>query len=711
MQAATQRPVAVKTIRSSADAAARARFAREARLGGRLRHPHLVTVLDAGETAEGEPWLVMELVEGETLEQVGSRGRPPLADALACFAAIADGVRFAHQNGVMHRDLKPGNILCTADGGVRILDFGLAKALDEVAPDPHTTLAGTFVGTLACAAPEQLRCDGTPVDARTDLFQLGVVFYRHLTGAWPHPPEPDPRTMLARRLHDVPMRPSRLRPDLPPDGDTIVLRLLAAEPERRYATANELHADLERLRRGEPIAARAEQATVRLVRLVGRYRVAAVASVAAVLVLVVAVVVVLGYARRAETDRTAIAHEFARAEELLGILTRSMDAFGAGEHGPKTPMVDFLDRVVVELEARPTVDVQGRVDLLRRAAELYARIADPQRAARFVARAVGLLGEGADADAVLLLRAHEMRLRLAAALPDPTLAAGLPPLLAALEHRFGADAEPVLWLRILELVALRADREPAAAFAELHALAARIDATEAALRERLRHPLDCAWVSVAAAAGACDEALERARNLLARPVGTGWQERVHRFAMLRAVSTMAMDCGEMELADATTAEGALLAVDVALPTDPRRAAALFARGLCLVRLGQVEAAAEPLREFVRLVAEGAPAEARMVAPASVLLASAAEANGALGEAVDHLVRARGALQQVGAAGEGDLLQVEYQLGVLLERDGRAGEAVPVLEAALARAQRLDGAGDPGGRIAALEALLARLRSR
>ncbi|MCA3010316.1 MAG: serine/threonine protein kinase [Phycisphaerales bacterium] len=520
-QLATGRAVAVKTIRRAADATARARFAREAQLGASLRHANLVSVLDAGATGDGVLYLVMEYVDGETLEAARQRAEPSVDDALACFLAITDGVRFAHQHGVLHRDLKPGNLLRTQDGSVRILDFGLAKALAAVQPDPHTTLDGTFVGTLACAAPEQLRADGTPGDVRTDLFQLGVVFYRYLTGDWPHPPEADPRAMLARRLHDAPARPSRLRPDLPADLDTVVLRLLAPEPERRYATAHELWTDLERCRTGLPILARADEIQVRIGRLLRRYRTAAIAAAVVVVGLGAATWLVLGYAARAEADRRTIAREYERAEEALGILQRAMDAFEAGPAGPKTPMVDFLDRVVTELEQRPIADARARADLLLRAADLYSRIADPARAAPFVARARAVLHAAGDVDRTtdLDLRSRELRLLALSPRPDPELPAALRAHRAAVAAHHGEDAAATLQLDVL--LAIQGSGSAAArSLQRLRAIAPRIAALPAGPeRDRVQGQHDFVAVMIAANAGAHAEALQRGHALLQQPVG------------------------------------------------------------------------------------------------------------------------------------------------------------------------------------------------
>ena len=706
-QLATGRAVAVKTIRRAADATARARFAREAQLGASLRHANLVSVLDAGATGDGVLYLVMEYVDGETLEAARQRAEPSVDDALACFLAITDGVRFAHQHGVLHRDLKPGNLLRTQDGSVRILDFGLAKALAAVQPDPHTTLDGTFVGTLACAAPEQLRADGTPGDVRTDLFQLGVVFYRYLTGDWPHPPEADPRAMLARRLHDAPARPSRLRPDLPADLDTVVLRLLAPEPERRYATAHELWTDLERCRTGLPILARANEIQVRIGRLLRRYRTAAIAAAVVVVGLGAATWLVLGYAARAEADRRTIAREYERAEEALGILQRAMDAFEAGPAGPKTPMVDFLDRVVTELEQRPSADARARADLLLRAADLYSRIADPARAAPFVARARAVLHAAGDVDRTtdLDLRSRELRLLALSPRPDPELPAALRAHRAAVAAHHGEDAAATLQLDVL--LAIQGSGSAAArSLQRLRAIAPRIAALPAGPeRDRVQGQHDFVAVMIAANAGAHAEALQRGHALLQQPVGPSYADRVRRFAILQVVAPAALQTGELELADALSAELAARAEELALPDDPRRADAAFVRGLCLLRTDRSEQAAPYLRDYVAAIDRGQLAEPQKLAVACVQLGCQARLDADHAAAVEWLSRARGGIADPARADE--LTTVEQMLADSLLRLQRRDEALPLLRAA--RERTVARHGEDHATVRELDAMLERAR--
>ena len=227
------RTVALKFLqpRLDADDSAAERFRLEARAAAALEHPNICTVHEIGETAEGRLFLAMPLYEGETLERGIARGPLAVADAVGIAAQVARGLAKAHAQGIVHRDVKPSNVLVTADGVVKLLDFGIAKLAD-------VTLTGGAgpLGTAAYMSPEQRA--GAPVDHRTDLWSLGVVLHEMLTGRRPLDGAPDPASAAG------PPSVSSLRPDAPPALDRIVATALAREPERRYPSASAMERDL-----------------------------------------------------------------------------------------------------------------------------------------------------------------------------------------------------------------------------------------------------------------------------------------------------------------------------------------------------------------------------------------------------------------------------------------------------------------------------------
>ncbi len=229
------RPVALKFLlpQSSLDASAKARFLHEARSAAALDHPNLCTIHEAGESEDGRLFLAMALYPGETLKARLARGGPlPVGEALEITRQIAQGLACAHAAGIVHRDLKPGNVMLVPDGPVKILDFGLAKARDQ-----SLSASGARLGTTAYMAPEQIR--GEAVDGRTDLWALGVVLYEMLTGRKPFGGD-DELAIAHAIVHDEPAR----RAEVEITAEQLVLKLLEKNPDRRYAAATDVLADL-----------------------------------------------------------------------------------------------------------------------------------------------------------------------------------------------------------------------------------------------------------------------------------------------------------------------------------------------------------------------------------------------------------------------------------------------------------------------------------
>jgi len=240
------------------------RFKREARAASALDHPHICTVFDVG-THEGQPFLVMERLRGQTLKHViGSRGMP-VDEVVKLGEQIADALDAAHRAGIVHRDLKPANLFVTDRGDAKVLDFGLAKMGGSDATGPvtadgptieqqHLTEAGTTLGTVAYMSPEQAR--GQAVDARSDLFSLGVVLYEMATGQLPFQGQ-STADFFAAILRTEPRSPRDLDPEIPARLEEVVLKALEKDPALRYQTAAGLRGDLLRLRRDASGASRA----------------------------------------------------------------------------------------------------------------------------------------------------------------------------------------------------------------------------------------------------------------------------------------------------------------------------------------------------------------------------------------------------------------------------------------------------------------------
>jgi predicted Ser/Thr protein kinase len=246
---ALDRAVAIKVVavQAGTDPASvselEARFLREARFAARLSHPNVVTVYDAGKD-EGVLFTVMELVDGESLaDRIGRREFPTSAEALELVAQVADALHAAHALGVVHRDIKPGNIMITAAGQVKVADFGIAKAIGE---DTGLTRSGTVVGSPAYMAPEQVR--GEKLDGRADLFSLGVVLYELLVRRKPFPAD-TVTTLIYQILHEDPLASAELSRSLGSDVSGLLRRCLAKRLEERMPTAASFAAEARRLAR------------------------------------------------------------------------------------------------------------------------------------------------------------------------------------------------------------------------------------------------------------------------------------------------------------------------------------------------------------------------------------------------------------------------------------------------------------------------------
>src|SRR5438876_7727174 len=238
------RRVAIKILddRHAADEQFVERFRREAKNAASLSHPNIVSIYDRGE-AEGTYYIAMEYLDGRSLKAlILSRGPAPVSVAVDYARQILAALRFAHRNGIVHRDIKPHNVLVDAEGHAKVTDFGIARAGAS-----QMTEEGSIIGTAQYLSPEQAR--GTQVDQTSDLYSLGIVLYELLTGTVPFTGD-TPVEIAMKHLSAVPERPSVKRPEIPHDLDMVVLRALAKDPADRYQSAEEMDSDLERVARG-----------------------------------------------------------------------------------------------------------------------------------------------------------------------------------------------------------------------------------------------------------------------------------------------------------------------------------------------------------------------------------------------------------------------------------------------------------------------------
>jgi serine/threonine protein kinase/Tfp pilus assembly protein PilF len=307
-----QKQVAIKLIRGGFDSSFIVqRFKAERQILANFDQPNIARLLDGGTTADGRPYLVMEYVEGEPFDVYCDSRRLPTDERLRLFRLVCSAVQFAHQNLVIHRDLKPSNILVTADGTPKLLDFGIAKILDPQQAGLEDSPATTAVQMMTpeYASPEQFR--GGPFTTATDVYSLGVVLYRLLTGRWPYRAVAHTQQEIARAICELEPekpsaaielsvntetdwrreRPDKLRSRLKGDLDNILLKALRKEPERRYASVEQFSEDIRRFLTGLPVIARKDTIRYRASKFVTRNKAAVIAAVASLVLLVAAVIV------------------------------------------------------------------------------------------------------------------------------------------------------------------------------------------------------------------------------------------------------------------------------------------------------------------------------------------------------------------------------------------------------------------------------------
>jgi serine/threonine protein kinase len=401
--------VAIKLVRVDHDASRVAwRFRSERQILAQLEHPNIARLIDGGATEEGVPYLVMELIAGQPIDVYCEERHLTISQRVRLFLQVCAAVSFAHQRLVVHRDLKPGNILVTAEGTVKLLDFGIAKLLETEQPTTPSDMTATHVRvmTLEYASPEQVR--GDPITTASDVYSLGVVLYRLLTGRSPYR-EDNAAERAVEILSDSPLsKPStavnetRVRTDsgetssqmqfarkrarraLQGDLDNVLLMALRKEPERRYASVDQFAEDLRNYLDGMPVRARGDSLRYRATKFMSRHRYAVTAASLGVLALVAGIVTTTWQAHIA-AEQTLIAQEEVRKTRAVQSFMTSLfekntrlqpDALKARNMPVHELLVAAGDKVLHDLTDTPAV----RMEVMNTVAQLLIDINEFDRA-------------------------------------------------------------------------------------------------------------------------------------------------------------------------------------------------------------------------------------------------------------------------------------------------------------------------------------------
>ncbi len=574
-----KRTVAIKVLRGG-DEETRRRFTREAQTAARLKHPNIVSVYEIG-TWHTVPYLTMEFIDGQPLDDLG---RLPLKKGCQILRDVAMAIHFAHQKGVIHRDLKPQNILIDKDGRAYVTDFGLAR---EFAEGKNLTLDGIVVGTPAYMSPEQARGDRN-LDGRSDVSSLGCVLYELLTDQQPYTGQ-TPMDIAIAVIHKEPVPPRKVDDTIPPDIEAVCLKALEKPRELRYPTARAFAEDLQRFIEGEPVRATAPSPVKLALKRVGRNKAAVAIVAAAAVVFAITLAILSSVTRQSQTKDTIIE---GRALEQKGELAKALEIY---RRDPATAAE--ADRVETEIRRRAATDAAWKraVDVLAKATVDLP----PERRIELATEAIGIFPEYDEAWAVRA-RAREELGDEAAAYADLGRAADLartplPYLMgrAEIARRLGRDEDEIADLgRALAASPLGADLLLARASActrfarklarsedpEARRQAAlRVDGAEEDLARVGRHPR-----------------LDGARRELAElllELGRAPSRRELAAAFAAAAFEIALP-GRMA--------AALRAAKHALEIDPACAPAFAARGLALFQSGRPAEAREEARRALEL---------------------------------------------------------------------------------------------------------------
>jgi serine/threonine protein kinase/tetratricopeptide (TPR) repeat protein len=685
-QESTRRVVAVKLLHlgSFASARQRRRFEREVDLAASLDHPNVVTVYDSGRTEAGELFLAMELVDGLPLDEHLRAAAPDVRARLRLFARICEAVHHAHQRGILHRDLKPGNILVDARGEPRVVDFGLAKPLEVAAGERSAqTLPGEFVGTLAYAAPEQLRDDEREVDVRSDVYGLGVILFEALTGGLPYDVSGSLAAVVLRILEAEPARPSERVPGLDPELDAIVAKALEKRPEERYESVAALAADVRHHLAGEPVDARADSGWYVLRKRLRRHRVALAVAALVLAVLVTATVVSSVFWLRSTADRDVAIRERNHLREVRDFQSRMIAAANPYADGHTVTVAELLDSAARGLPGEYAGQPELRAELEAVVADSYAGLRMWGRSGAHYEKAWGLLCElrGERHASTLEARVGLLTAR-ASELPGSGVASELRDLVELCADELGSGHPTTL----AALTSLARLREDAGRLGEAETLyrevAARDEAARVDEHEHVAALQNLAGCLLAEGrAGEAEPILRDAYDWQAEHLGP---EHPATLTAANVLGQTWMRLGRLEEAESLLRE--------TLETRRRlfgeeswvACASRNALGLCLLARGGPEAAEPVLRDAVRYGRVALPPHHLELLRVQRSLAGALWELGRLEEAQALLEETSDALATHHGEEHPDALETRLGLGCVLQARHEFGDAAEVFEELLAR---------------------------
>ncbi|MCP3918663.1 MAG: serine/threonine protein kinase [bacterium] len=707
-----RRTVALKVLRPGFLAKdAERRFEWEVEALARLSHPAIASVLEAGTADLGGsvpvPWFAMEKVEGRSLLQAADALALERRARLELFARVCDGVAHAHQRGVIHRDLKPDNVLVDQHGAPHILDFGIARATDPLASS--VTTAGEVLGTLAFMAPEQLLGDSDRIDVRTDVYALGGMLYRLLTGCAPHDLEGLSLPQVAVELDRQDATPaSHFDRSLAGDLETILATALERDPERRYVSVEALAGDVRRHLADEPITARPATTLYQLAKLARRHRGLAAGLALSFVLLIAAVVGTSIGLVRAERARTQAEEALVRVElerdrfrSTNRLLTAMFESADPEMDGRDVRVVDLLDTAGAELAANDVIEPAVRAALHLTLGKSYQRLGFADEGRVHLGHAIDLFDATDGAVSPLAIEARAALADLHYNLGDVEAGRSLEDQVR--EHA-GELADPPAWVlaRPTELAAERlhaaGERDEALAKSRwLHAFWSARRSEDADSFETAANNLAVQLLE----RGEVAEAEEHLRAAVASRIARLGEDDPSALTQRANLASALTDLGRAREAHEILRE---VVPRIRAAFGERHATTLSARNnlaTALADLGENETAIAIYEELLAAAVARYGADHREtwiarnnLAVTAIKLGRADDAERELRAALDSIARSGAAVDPVFAA------RVGLNLASALDSAGRHAEAEPLSARGLAQLEELLGA-------AALPTLIAR----
>jgi serine/threonine-protein kinase len=693
--------VALKLLRYEAAGQAE-RFHAERRILARLEHPEIARLLDAGIAPDGRPYTVMEYVEGRSLTDYCREHRCSLHERLTLFAKVCDAVASAHRNLVIHRDLKPDNILVDADGRVKLLDFGIAKLLDAaVSPGDANATIAPF--TPDYAAPEQLT--GEPVTTATDIYALGVVLFEMLTGERPLPTRGMPSVQALKVLMDrsapAPSRVAHDRSDAPVperalvgDLDAIVAKCLRKEPGRRYDTVDALKRDVERHLRGEPVVAREGARLYVFGRLVRRYRWVVTGLAVLIATLVAGLAGTAWQARRGETQA-------ARATAVLGFVEGLFEGSDpAATKGDTVTARDLLDRGAHRVDSEFAQQVELRAQLKHTIGRLYLKLGLLDRAEEQLGAALALTPAGnAQADARFARLLDRARVDLAVGASD----AGLARLdeAASLATQASTSASDAIVLAGLRAQLWHQRGDDVRALAAAAQAQAQANETLGANHPDTRNAAE-AYAELLADTGRYREALPLIESVATMREETLGKDDPHTLHAKWLLAGVLRNSDELPRATALARDVLERQRKVLGDEHPDTAKSWSQLGDLLFAAGRYSEADAPLAQAIALLRRLEPTDRNLLALTLFNKSTSAFFQGRLDEAEQGYRESAALWGALYGPDHRDALTAQMALAQVLRRQGQQGEAIALLRHVLD--VRVAVGGDTSERVEALRAL-------